>query len=263
MPHVEANGIRLYYELHGNGRSLTLVEGIGYASWMWYRQVDPLATHHRLLVYDNRDVGESGSVDQPYTIRDMADDLAALLDFLGIERTHVLGVSMGGFIAQEFALDYPERLDRLVLACTGFGGPEMVPIPAETQMLMVPDLSLPPDQRIRRSMAPAFAPGYPEANPEVVDAIVAMRLAAPTPIDCWTRQAQAAAGFDISAGLGSIAAPTLILHGDQDRVVPFENSYLLAERMPNAELRLLHGGGHLVFIEQADRFNKAVLDFLR
>ncbi len=262
MPYAEANGLRLYYELRGQGSPLTLIEGIGYASWMWFRQLPPLSARHRVLVYDNRDVGQSERVEVPYTVRDMAEDLAALLDVLGIDRTHLLGISMGGFIAQEFALAHPERVDRLVLACTAFGGPEMVPIPEETRRLMAPDPSLQPEERIRKAMAPAFAPGYAEAHPEVVDEIVRMRLAALQPPEAWLRQALAVASFDSSTRLGELSVPTLILHGDQDRVVPVENGHLLAQRIPGSRLLLLPGGGHLVFIEQAERFNQMVLAFL-
>ncbi len=263
MPYAEANGIRLYYELLGKGPPLALVEGLGYASWMWFRQAAPLAAHHRLLVYDNRDVGQSDKPGAHYTIRDMADDLAALLSALGIPHTHLMGVSMGGLVAQEFALAYPDRLEKLVLVGTHFGGPEMVPIPPETQALMVPDISLSPVERIRKAMAVAFAPGYAEGHPEVIDTIVAMRLPSLQPHASWVRQAQAGARFDTSTRLGEIAAPTLVVHGDLDRVVPVENARMLAQRLPHAELLVLPGGGHLLFIEQADRFNRAVLDFLR
>ncbi len=265
MPRVEANGVYLYYELHGHGPPLALIEGIGYATWMWFRQIDALAARHRLLVYDNRGVGQSDKPKAAYTVRDMADDLAALLEATGIGRSHLLGVSSGGFVAMEFALAYPERTDRLVLASTApFGDADRVSIPEETRRLMVPDQSLPLEQRIRKAMAPAFAPGYAEARPEVVEAFLERRLAAPPqPIEDYVRQAQANAAFDGSSRLGAITAPTLVLHGDQDRVVPVENGYRLAEQLPHAELVILSGGGHLALIEQAERFNRHVLDFLQ
>lgn len=262
MPLIQANGIGIYYELNGEGSPLVLIEGIGYATWMWFRQVGPLSAEHKLLTYDNRGVGSSDKPDVDYTLRDMADDLAALLDTLGIERASVLGISMGGMIAQEFALDYPSRVERLILASTHHGGTDFVPIPEETAKLMAPDISLPPPARIRNAMAPAFAPGWADSHPAVIDTIVFMRLAAVQPPDAWLRQARAVAGFDASERLGEIKAPTLILHGDQDRVVPVGNAHLIARRMPAASLRILSGGGHLAHIEQADLFNQAVLDFL-
>src|SRR5437660_11842390 len=142
MPIAPSNAINLYYELHGRGPNLVLIEGIGYHTWMWFRQLPDLTRHFRTLIYDNRGVGRSDLPKGPYTHEQNADDLAGLLDYLGWERTHVLGISMGGFIAQEFALKYPRRVDRLVLAATAFGGPNMVPVPREAMAAILPDPKL-------------------------------------------------------------------------------------------------------------------------
>ncbi|MHB1134438.1 MAG: alpha/beta fold hydrolase [Chloroflexota bacterium] len=262
MPYVESNGLRLYYELHGAGTPLCLVEGLGYASWMWRRQVVALAVRHRLLLYDNRDVGQSERCAAPYTARDLAGDLVGLLDALGIARAHLLGVSLGGYIAQEFALAYPERVWGLVLVATAAGGQEMAPIPAETARLMVPDPNLPPEQRLRQAMAVAFAPGWTEANPELFDQFIRLRLANPQEPEAWLRQAGAGAAFAAAGPSAAPAAPTLVVHGEEDRVLPVANALLLAARLPQSELVLIPGGGHLAFIEQADLFNNIVLEFL-
>ena len=117
---VQANGQELYYELHGQGPPLVLVMGIGYDSSLWtLAQVPALSTQFQVILVDNRDAGRSSKASHPYTIADMADDLAGLLDGLGIQRSHLLGLSMGGMIALEFALRHPDRLDRLVLTGTG------------------------------------------------------------------------------------------------------------------------------------------------
>ncbi len=262
MPYARANGLQLYYELHGQGTPLCLIEGIGYATWMWLRQLEALAGRHQVLIYDNRDVGRSDLAEQPYTIADMAADLAGLLDALGMGRVHVVGVSMGGFIAQEFALAYGERVRGLVLVGTHFGGAEAVPVPAEALQRMYPDQEMPPQERLRWAMAYAFAPGYAESHPELVDGLIRARLALPQVAEAWLRQANASRDFDTSARLGGLAGRTLVVHGEQDQVVPVANAQLLAERLPRAELAILPGGGHLVFIEQAERFNALVLDFL-
>ncbi len=263
MPQIQANGINLYYELYGDGPPLVLIEGIGYATWMWFRQVGPLSAANRLLIYDNRGVGNSEKPEVDYTLQDMADDLLGLLDALGIQKATVLGLSMGGTIAQQFTLSYPERVERLILASTHLGLKAMIPIPEEAARLMVPDTSLPPAARIRKAMAPAFAPGWAEAHPGIVDAIVFMRLAAVQPPDAWLRQWNAGATFDSVDRIASISVPTLIMHGDQDRVVPVGNAHMIAGRLPEAELRIFQGGGHLVHIEQSELYNRTVLDFLR
>ncbi|MGI8825054.1 MAG: alpha/beta fold hydrolase [Chloroflexota bacterium] len=126
MPHARLHDVSLYYEIRGDGPNLVLIEGLGYHTWMWYRQLPAFAPHFRTLIYDNRGVGRSDIPPGPYTHEQNAGDLEALLDHLGWERTHVLGVSMGGFIAQQFAVSYLDRVDRLVLVATGFAcGPHM------------------------------------------------------------------------------------------------------------------------------------------
>ncbi len=262
MPYAEVNGLSLYYELHGQGPPICLVEGIGYASWLWRSQIGPLSAKHQVLLFDNRDVGKSDRASRPYTTRELADDVAGLLNTLGIERAHLLGVSMGGFVVQEFALAYPGRALSLILVGTLFGGKDIIPIPTETQRQLIPDRSLSPEGRLRAAMTLAFAPGYADGHPELLDEIVQARLPHLQPREAWLRQVGASFGFDVSQKLGAIAAPTLVVHGDQDRVVPVENGRLLASRIPGAELQILAGGGHLVLIEQATRFNQLVLDFL-
>ena len=118
---VPVNGINMYYETHGEGEPLLLIEGLGYSSWMWYKQIPELSKEYRVIVYDNRGVGRSAKPDSEYTIELMADDAASLLTALGVESAHVLGVSMGGYIAQELALRHPEKVRSLILAGTNRG----------------------------------------------------------------------------------------------------------------------------------------------
>lgn len=264
MPFAPANGINLYYQVHGEGPNLTLIEGAGYHSWMWYRQIDAFSQHFRTLIYDNRGVGQSDASLGPYTHAQNAADLVALLDLLGWERTHLLGVSMGGFIAQEFALAYPQRVDRLVLVATAFGGPNMAPLPPEAVESLLPRPDLGPEQQIRTAMLIAFAdPTWPERNPAEMDWIVAQRLAHLQSDEARMAQLMANVAFDVEDRLDEITAPTLIVIGAEDRVVPPENGRLLAERLPNAHLDVIPGAGHLALIEQADRFNGDVISFLQ
>jgi pimeloyl-ACP methyl ester carboxylesterase len=264
MPNARVNGVNLHYEVHGEGPQLALIEGVGYDSWMWYRQIPDFSQHFRTLVYDNRGVGRSDKPPGPYTHVQNADDLAGLLDALGWERTHVLGVSMGGFIAQEFALKYPQRLDKLVLVATGFGGPNMVPVPPEAVKAMTPDPNLSPEERMRRGMPIAFGnPSWPVLHSGEFEQIIGWRLEYPQPAEAAVAQIMAAATFNVEARLEEIHAPTLVITGTKDRVVSPENSRLLAEALPNARLHLIPEAGHLVFIEAAETFNQTVIAFLR
>lgn len=263
MPTAHVNGIDLYYEIHGDGPNLTLVEGTGYDLWMWYRQLPEFSQHFRTLIYDNRGVGRSDKPPGPYTHEQNADDLAGLLDHLGWDRSHVLGVSMGGFIAQEFALKYPQRLGRLVLVATAFGGPNMVPVPPDAVKALMPNPDLSPEEKIRTAMPLAFGDrSWSEKHQEEFDRIVAWRLEYPQPPQAAMAQNMAILTFNTEQRLCAIQAPTLVISGDKDFVVPPRNAELLAERIPNARLDVVAGAGHVVHIEAAEQFNRDVIAFL-
>ncbi|KLU63169.1 putative non-heme bromoperoxidase BpoC [Peptococcaceae bacterium CEB3] len=263
MPRCRANGIELYYEIHGSGEPALLIEGLGYASWQWFRQVDALARSHRTIIFDNRGVGESDKPDEPYSIDLMADDAAALLSRLGFAKAHILGTSMGGFIAQKLALRHPERVCSLVLACTSFGGPHSLPITPAALESMQKIAALTPAQVIRQGFRAAFSPGFMAREPSLVEQLVDRRLNKPTPRFAWERQFAAGAVFDVEKDLGQIRVPTLVLTGSEDIVIPPQNSVLLAERISGARLFTFPGAGHLFFIEQAEEFNRQVLSFWR
>jgi len=252
--------IQMYYELVGEGYPLALVEGMGYASWMWFKQRDTLSKHFRLLIYDNRGVGHTDKPDEPYTIRQMADDLAGLLDAVGIERCHVLGVSMGGFIAQEFALKHPERVGGLILGCTSYGGPNTAPMPMSTLQVLLQVEGLTLEEVYRRGLSTALTESYLHSHPDEVDQIVRWRLENPQPRYAWQHQFNAGAAHDAEDRVRDITAPTLVAHGTRDAVVPTVNGEDLA-RVMGAELKL-YDAGHLFFIEKADEFNRDVIDFL-
>lgn len=263
MPVTRANGINLYYEIHGEGPNLVLIEGLGYHSWMWYRQAPAFSRHFQTLIYDNRGVGRSDTPPGPYSHEQNADDLAALLDHLGWDRTHVLGVSMGGFIAQEFALRYPDRLDKLVLVVTGFGGKNMVPVTPEAVRAMLPDPEIRAEERMRRGMRVAYGnQAWPDEHAKEFERIIGWRLEYPQPPEAATAQFMAGLSFDVESRLHEIHAPTLVITGSEDRVVPPRNAELLAQGIPGAKLDIIPDAGHLVFIEEAERFNHDVISFL-
>lgn len=263
MSIAHVNDIDLYYEIHGEGPNLALIEGLGYHSWMWYRQIPCFSQHFRTLVYDNRGVGLSDKPPGPYSHRENAADLAGLLDYLGWARTHVLGISMGGFIAQEFALAYPARLDRLVLVATAFGGANMVALPAEAVRALAPDPTLSAEGKMRSAMPLAFSnPVWVQEHAEEFEQMIAWRLELPQPREAALAQLMAGVTFDVESRLNEIAVPTLVLAGTEDHVVPSANSALLAAALPSATLKLIPDAGHLVHIEEADRFNHDVIAFL-
>jgi 3-oxoadipate enol-lactonase len=251
--------VRLVYEVHGEGAPVLLIHGWGYGLWGWEPVVGPLASRYRVVAFDNRGVGGSDVPPGPYTVADMAEDAVAVLDAAGLRTAHVVGTSLGGMIAQEVALDFPDRVDRLVLASTTPGGAGAYAMPKQTMRLLAVSQSLEPQVALRRFVANALAPGAPD---ELVERIYAYRQARRPDPAGWHGQGAAGAGFDAFERLGAIAAPTLVLHGTADGVVDPRNSELLAERIPDARLEWFEGGGHLFFWEQPDRFVEVVTEFL-
>lgn len=254
--------VRIAWERRGDGAPVVLVHGLGYARWGWEPVADALAERFELILVDNRGIGESDAPPGPYTARAMAGDVAGVLDEAGIERAHVVGTSLGGMIAQELALERPERVDRLVLACTTPGGPGAFPTPEPTVRLLAEAPSLEPAAALRRFVENALTPQTVAGRPELVERILAHRHATAQPAEAWAAQAAAAASFDASARLSGLGAPTLVLHGTDDRVVDVRNADLLGSLLPDAHVELVPGGGHLFFWEQPERFVAATASFL-
>ncbi len=253
--------MKLAWERHGHGAPLLLVHGLGYARWGWEPLVEPLARSFDVILFDNRGIGESDVPPGPYTAAEMADDALQVLDEAGVERAHVLGTSLGGMIAQELALAHPERLDRLVLACTTPGGARAYPLPEGTLRLLAEAPSLPQEVALRRFVENALAPGAPE---ELAERIYAHRVNGnvQTP-EGWQAQAAAGTSFDAFDRLHDIGAPTLVLHGLEDAVVDPRNANILAALITDARVELFPNAGHLFFWEQPERVAEVVEEFLR
>jgi pimeloyl-ACP methyl ester carboxylesterase len=267
MPTLTANGIPLYYETHGSGEPLVLISGLGYDHWQWHRMVPGLAEHFQVIVFDNRGVGRSAKPAGPYTAQLLAADTAALLEALGHASAHVLGHSMGGFIAQALALGHPGHVRKLILASTNFGGPRHIPITPEA-MAVLTDTRSDPLERLRRGIAVSTAPGWAEAHPELVQAWLDYRAA--HPLDPAGYQAQLAIGLGLLAEaacfehkLADVQAPTLILAGAHDKVVPPGNADLLAARLPHSRVQILPDAGHVFTLETPEAANRAILAFLK
>jgi 3-oxoadipate enol-lactonase len=263
MPEAYVGDVRLYYEEHGAGEPLVLVPGFGTGLWIWYRQIPAFAERFRVIAFDPRGVSRSDQRDGgPFGIPSHADDVAALLSALGVERAHVLGASFGGFVAQEFALRHPGRTRSLVLCCTSFGGPRHCPPAPETLSAIASTKGLNTEERVRQNLLLAFSPSYVEREREEVERVISLRAENPVPESAYTRQLQAALEFDAESRVSGISAPTLVITGDADVIVPHENSFNLAARIPGARLRVVEGGSHTFFIERADEFNRAVIEFI-
>lgn len=267
MPFVHTNGINLYYEIHGNGEPLVLIPGLGYDGWMWHKMIMGLAEHFQVISFDNRGSGQSDKPAGPYSAQMLAADVIGMLDAFGITKAHIMGHSMGGFIAQAIAVDYPERVNKLILSATNFGGPHHIPITAEAMAVLM-DLSGDPIDRLKRGIVISCAPGFVADNPEFVEYWVDYRVQ--HPIDPAGYQAQLAIGLSLISEAASfehklerVNAPALILFGKHDKVVPPGNAELLAGKLTNSKIEILDGAGHFFPFETPEEANAAVVRFLK
>jgi 3-oxoadipate enol-lactonase len=255
----EALTQRLYVEEHGEGEPLLLIEGLGQSMWAWREQVSVFARRYRTIAFDTRGTGRSYAPEEPYGIDELAQDAADVLDG---RSAHVVGLSMGGYTALTLALARSDLVRSLVLAGTGAGGPDRVPRPQEVRDAYSAAIGLPFDEYGRTTMPMTFSPGWTERNPERFEEILAARLEHPTPEKTLEAHLQACYAF-YSRGceVERIDAPALVLHGDEDVIVPVENGRMLASRLPNARYVELPGRGHNLPLEDPATFNRLVLEF--
>jgi pimeloyl-ACP methyl ester carboxylesterase len=262
MPKLKVGDIDIYHEIYGDGaQTLVMIRGLGSDLCAWYEQTPVLSRVFRLLQLDNRGAGRSDKPTAPYSIRQMAADTKGLMDSLRIGRAAMLGISMGGMIAQEFALNYPDRLTSLILGCTHFGGPKAVPAAPE----IVAAITAGPNvlgEKLELQQRAIFCKETVLRRPEVMRKFREARERHPIPPHAFACQVAAVMGHDTSARLPSIRIPTLVLTGREDRLVPPTNSRLIAERIPGAVLQELPGG-HLFLAEYPDEFNRAIIDFVK
>ena len=258
MPVVITHDTSIDYDIYGEGPTLLLISGLGFGRWGWFKQVPTLSRHFRTITFDIR-----GEQNLAHGVADLCAEVVALLDHLGVLKAHVLGTSLGGFVAQELALERPDLVDRLILVCTSYGGVGPEPMSFEALGKMLGWGSLSSESAVRQGLEAATSDAYRAQNPDEFDLIMHWRLADSPSLSEYSQQIMAGARFDASRNVGEITSPTLVIHGTDDRYVPLANAAALAEAIPNAKLRILDGAGHLVFIEQAKEVNKEIISFLK
>jgi pimeloyl-ACP methyl ester carboxylesterase len=262
MPTVRANGIDIYYDQRGEGDDLVLIMGLGAHAGAWVLNAPAFATRFRVTTFDNRGAGRTSAPDEPYSIRQMADDTAALLGELGIRRAHVVGASMGGMVAQELAINYPEVVNRLVIACSRARTSPLRKLVSVAQRALW-EAGIPREAiaAIQQPWGSTSAILQDERKP-----LERLELAAkdPHPIQkhAYLRQLDATMAHDAYDRLVSVAAPTLVLVGAEDILTPPHENEEIARQIPGAQLRILPRGGHGFSAEYPDEFNRAVLEFL-
>jgi 3-oxoadipate enol-lactonase len=254
MPQAAVDGISLYYERQGAGEPVLLIQGMSGTHLAWGDAfLAGLGDDVEIVTYDHRGVGTSTPQDQAFAITQLADDAAGLLDALEWERAHVLGISMGGMVAQELALRHPQRIRTLTLGCTYPGGAQaQLADPALIQELAGALLSGDRELALRVGFAANLSAAH-VADEAHFEPFHAMATAVPVAVPVIMLQMQAVMGHDTSARLESIEAPTLVVHGTEDRMLPVANGELIARLIPHARLELLEGVGHMFWWEQPER----------
>ena len=256
------DGTELMVSVAGEGPPLLMIPGLG-ATRVVFEPIVPLLTPwSRVAVYDQRGIGASQPAQGPYSTEQLGDDAAAVLAGLEAGRAVVLGASFGGMVAQQLAVRHPERVRALVLAATGPGPRHLVREPAqEASDALLGKGARTPEDAYRVACTVLYSRRFQEDHPEFIEAQVRDRARRPVAARVFQAQLAASRAHDTWDRLPSITAPTLVMHGSEDAVMPLANAELLAQRIPNAVLEVIDGAGHLFFHEQPERTAEAVTAF--
>jgi 3-oxoadipate enol-lactonase len=252
MPFARNGTLRVNYESVGRGPAVLLILGQGMSLETGWRTVEQLSSRFRVLAFDNRDVGGSDHSLLPYLVGQMAEDAVAVLDAAGEERAHVYGVSLGGMVAQELALSHRDRVRALVLGATTPGGPRAIPQDPRVLTFFTRVGAMGPEEAAWAAVPYSYGTRTRSEHPEWIAEDIARRLQHPPDVLAYLHQVAAAAFHSTRGRLGEIAAPTLVVHGGQDKLQSPRNAHLLARAIPNAELRLWPEAGHLYVTDEPE-----------
>jgi 3-oxoadipate enol-lactonase len=255
--------INIWIDEKGAGVPVLCISGLGYSNWCWRETAEALSPQYHVITFDNRGAGRSDAPDTAYSIEQFADDAAGVLEALGATPAHVVGHSMGGYIALTLAARHPVLVRSLVLIGTSSGGDGSLPIPTATSDAWKASVTLAPRDFARMTMPYSFATGWSHEHPERFERLLAERLAFPTATEAWKRQFRAASDFGRDGlPVEALRVRALVIHGTDDRVVPYANGERLARQLPNATLETMEGAGHLCFLEQPERVHSLLLSWL-
>ena len=264
MPKTTIGDLKIHWESYGKKEPLLLISGVSGGTWSWEESVEAWSPHFRIIVFDNIGAGRSSKPNRPYTIEEMADHAAAVLDAAGIRRAGVAGLSMGGMIAQELALRHPDRIHRLVLGCTHCGGSKRIPPHPNVIQRFTNNKGLSPEEIIDKNLTLLVTPQFLNSGSDALKRYKKRLLKTPLQPDfALKRQLDAIGGFDACERIGNIQVPTLILTAECDLLVPPENGRLLSIQIPHAEEKFFANAGHLIYLECAQDFHETVINFFR
>ncbi len=263
MQRARINGVELVYELRGTGTPVVMIHGAQGDQTMFTDLAAGFASHFRVLTFDQRGSGLSDKPHMDYSIALLADDTAALMDQVGFSSAHVIGVSMGGTIAQELALRHPHKVRSLILGCTTPGGPKAIRIGGSAFAAAYSTQAISAEERGRALAEAAFTKAYIARHPEIIPAMIEARRQRPLDPVALEQRMKAVLAHDAYDRLPQITCPTLVITGRDDALVSWQNSQILAERIPGARLILLEPAGHCFWLEQPQQSHEAMLRFLQ
>lgn len=265
MPYAKMSHFKIYYESHGTKDPLIMIMGLGGNSCWWGDMlIGEISKFSQAIIFDNRGTGRSEDPDEEFTVKTLADDVSGLMDALNIPKANILGISLGGMIAQEFVLNYPQRVGKLILCSTNCGVVKSVPpSPEVISVLIKPREGRPEEDIIKDSIPFLFSDDFVQKNPESVDAMIKNVLKYPTSPKAFQRQLNALMTFDSYERLNTILKPTLVMHGKKDILVPPQNSEIIAGRIPHARLELFDESAHALFSQETAPVVNALADFLK
>ncbi|NVM16832.1 MAG: alpha/beta hydrolase [Candidatus Lokiarchaeota archaeon] len=263
MPNLKINNFRLYYEIYGDGPPLLMILGIGAnISWWGKHFINGLAKHFKVIVFDNRGTGQSEDPKQDYFIRSLADDAIGLLNTLNIDKAYIFGHSMGGYIAQELTLNY-SRVNKLILCSTSCGGDKSIlASPEVLDILGKPRKGRDPEEVAKENLKIFYSIEFLEKYPKLIDLAIQNMIKAPLDPDSYFRQTKAIELFNTCNMLKNLKISTLILHGMKDVLVPPQNANILANLIPNSQVKIFTKSAHAPFVEEPDLVLKAIFEFL-
>jgi len=263
VPIAKVGDINIEYYVEGDGPPLLLIHGFSMPASAWGEPfLAELRPHFQVIRFSNRGTGLSDKPDAAYSIPMMADDAVGLLDELSIDKAHVMGISMGGSIAQELVLSHPERVQGLVLGCTACGGPNRVPVEPQAIAMLAATPGLSAIDWVKRLATVTLTPEYVERERDALEAFAEEFADNPTPPHVMGRHAGAGMLFDSYDRLPQMQVQTLIMHGDRDRLNPVQNAQVLYDRIPNSKLRIVPEVGHSFFWEKPRESAEAIVQFL-
>jgi len=264
MPVEKINETKIFYEIHGKGFPIVMISGLTENSDWWdERLIKELSKNWMVILFDNRGSGRSEN-DKDFTLKDLADDINFLMNFLNVDKAHILGHSMGGMIAQELVLNYPERIKKLILYSTSCGGSKYVPPSQEVLKMLVEDKRGKTQREIVEDYIKIlFTDEFSKKNPDFIERFIDKVMIARISHREYMRQLNAIFSFKTCRRLKTVSTPTLVIHGKKDILSPYQNAENISKLIPGAQMILFENSAHMIFEENFDDVLTCIIKFLK